>query len=272
MISKETVYRNDDGTGAIDTSYSYSWHTGTLQIEERVTTLPAIPTSQNGSGTSNTRTERFDKHGNLIWSKDEGGFIHRNIYDAVTGVLTQSIQDVDTTSVTDEPSGWTTPSGGGKHLVSDFEYDDLGRMTQTLGPGTRSGHQRHSNRRPHRKLDRLRRREPRSPFSSRLRHRRILGHVHVGQSRFHHQDGSQAGRWHRRDCRHSRIDQRQVGRFRHVRASSYVRWSTSSYDDEAVSSNTRASTTPSQHPAQALPAPTTTRPTSATTQCPARTK
>ena len=27
-----------------------------------------------------------------------------------------------------------TPAGGGKHLVTDFEYDDLDRLTQVLGP------------------------------------------------------------------------------------------------------------------------------------------
>jgi len=55
-------------------------------------------------------------------------------YDVVTGAITQLIQDVDTSQVTDEPSGWETPTGGGLHLVTDFEHDDLGRMTQSLGP------------------------------------------------------------------------------------------------------------------------------------------
>ena len=32
------------------------------------------------------------------------------------------------------PSGWSTPAGGGLHLVTDFEYDSAGRLTQTLGP------------------------------------------------------------------------------------------------------------------------------------------
>jgi len=133
-ISKETVYRNEDGTGAIETSFSYTFHSGTVQIEERVTTLPAIPTSQNGSGTSNTRTERFDAEGNLIWTKGERDFIHRNKYDASTGALVQTIQDVDTTQVSDEPSGWSTPSVGGKHIVTDMEHDDQGRVIQELGP------------------------------------------------------------------------------------------------------------------------------------------
>ncbi len=133
-VSKLTVYRNDNGTGAIETSFSYSWHSGTHQMEQRVTTLPVISTAQNGSNSANSRTEQFDAHGNLIWIKDERGFITRHVYDPVRGVMTQMIQDVDHTQVSDEPSGWTTPAGGGLHLVSDFEHDDLGRQIQSLGP------------------------------------------------------------------------------------------------------------------------------------------
>jgi RHS repeat-associated protein len=134
LVSKETVYRNDDGTGAINTSFAYTFHTGTVRIETRTTTLPAIPTTQNGSGTSNTREEVFDAYGNLIWTKDERGAITRYKHDVVKGALTQMIRDVDTTQTSDEPSGWSTASGFGLHLVSDYEVDDLGRTTQVLGP------------------------------------------------------------------------------------------------------------------------------------------
>lgn len=57
-VSKETVYRNDDGTGALHTTFTYTWHTGTVQVEERTTTLPAVAASQNGSGSAATRAER----------------------------------------------------------------------------------------------------------------------------------------------------------------------------------------------------------------------
>lgn len=56
-VSKETVYRNEDGTGAIETNYAYTWHAGTCRLEERTTTLPAVPASQNGSGIATSRTE-----------------------------------------------------------------------------------------------------------------------------------------------------------------------------------------------------------------------
>jgi RHS repeat-associated protein len=133
-VSKETVYRNSDGTGGIDTTYSYSWYTGTVQMEERVTSLPAIPTAQHGSGSADTRTERFDLYGNLIWLKSERGFLSRHTYDIPTGVRTETIEDVDTTHVSDEPSGWTTPSGGGLHLISEFDADARGRVIETREP------------------------------------------------------------------------------------------------------------------------------------------
>ena len=50
-----------------------------------------------------------------------------------TGAMTQRIDDVDT-SLVSAPAGWSTPSGGGLHLITDYEHDDQGRITQTLGP------------------------------------------------------------------------------------------------------------------------------------------
>lgn len=65
---------------------------------------------------------------------DERGFITRTKYDVATRAITQQIQDVDTSVETGAPTGWTTPSGGGLNLTSDFEHDNQGRMTQSLGP------------------------------------------------------------------------------------------------------------------------------------------
>ena len=132
-LLRETAYRNEDSTGGIVTSYSYTWHSGMTQMQERTTTLPAVPGSQNGSGVSATRVERFDTFGNLVWLKDERGFITYNAYDVSTGNVTQTVQDADGAQLT-LPSGWSTPAGGGKHLVTDYEYDDLDRLVQTLGP------------------------------------------------------------------------------------------------------------------------------------------
>ena len=112
-VAKETHYRNEDGTGAIETRYSYSWYADTLQMQERVTTLPAIAESQNGSGISATRTERFDAAGNLVWLKDERGYITYHTYDAGGNVTrTDPGRGRSAASV---PGGWSTPAGGGLH-------------------------------------------------------------------------------------------------------------------------------------------------------------
>jgi RHS repeat-associated protein len=133
-VSKQTTYTNDDGTGAVVTEYSRTYHSGTVQIDQKTTTLPAVPTSQNGSGTADSFVEVYDSDGYLTWRKDERGYITRFKYDVATGAMTQRIDDVDTAQVTDEPTGWSTPSGGGLHLVTDYESDDQGRVTQELGP------------------------------------------------------------------------------------------------------------------------------------------
>ena len=85
-----------------------------------------------------------------MWTKDERGYISYKEYDLASGNVTQSIEDVDDTQLT-VPSGWSTPADGGKHLVTDFEYDNLDRLTQTLGSGARCG--RHDC--PHGLVDRL---------------------------------------------------------------------------------------------------------------------
>ena len=93
-----------------------------------------IPTDQNGSGVANSNREYFDAYGNLTWKMDERGFMTRMAYDIPTGAMTQQIQDVDTSLYPDAPAGWATPSGGGLNLITDFDFDDQGRITQSLGP------------------------------------------------------------------------------------------------------------------------------------------
>ena len=132
-IAKEIAYPNEDGSSPIETCYAYTWYFESVQMQQRTTTLPAVSAAQNGPGTSATRVERFDEFGRLIWTKDERGTIAYREYDLASGNVTRSIADVDDTQLT-VPSGWSTPTGGGKHLVTDFEYDNLDRLVQTLGP------------------------------------------------------------------------------------------------------------------------------------------
>ncbi|WP_235909042.1 RHS repeat-associated core domain-containing protein [Roseiconus nitratireducens] len=133
-VSHDIVYRNDDSTGKATTRYDYQYHADSFQVSQKMTTLPVVPSGQNGDGSVNTRTERFDIHGNRTWVRDERGTITHTTYDVVTGVATRQIVDVDTSQVSGVPAGWTTPTGGGLHLVTDYQHDERGRITQTLGP------------------------------------------------------------------------------------------------------------------------------------------
>lgn len=133
-VSQETVYQNADGTGAVTTSYSYAFYAGTTQVQQRTITFPVVPNSQNGTGVADSRKDYFDTSGRLTWGMDERGFITRSSYDLSTGATTQQVNDVNTTLYSDTPSGWSTPTGGGLNLISDYTVDDQGRMTQSLGP------------------------------------------------------------------------------------------------------------------------------------------
>ena len=79
-VWKHTEFRHEDGSGAVDTGYAYEWRSESVAMQQRATTLPAVPASQNGSDTSATRLERFDAYGNLVWVKDERGYLTRHTY------------------------------------------------------------------------------------------------------------------------------------------------------------------------------------------------
>ncbi|MEI8381047.1 MAG: RHS repeat-associated core domain-containing protein [Planctomycetota bacterium] len=135
LLSRGTSYPSDtDPEEIIVTDHCYTFHGSTCAVKEHITTLPVVPTDQNGSGVAATSREYFDTYGNLIWRMDERGFITRMSYDIPTGAMIQQVDDVDTSLYSDAPAGWSTPSGGGLNLITDFEHDDQGRITQTLAP------------------------------------------------------------------------------------------------------------------------------------------
>ena len=121
------------------TSYDYEWYEDessneTQQAEQKTTTLPVVPTSQNGDGQTYTIVEQFDAEGHRTWRKNELGIITHWQWDSASGILTRMIADVDTTQVSGVPTGWTTVAGAGLNLVSDYQYDQLGRRIRSLGP------------------------------------------------------------------------------------------------------------------------------------------
>lgn len=132
-----TQYRNDNGTGGQTTSMAYTWLGSTAQPASITTTLPTVTTAQNGPNTATSSIVVFDSIGRPTWHKDAAGFISYTEYDDATGAVVKSITDVDTTQTSNEPSGWTTPGGGGLHLISTFEVDTLGRTTKAVAPNGR---------------------------------------------------------------------------------------------------------------------------------------
>jgi YD repeat-containing protein len=121
------------------TSYAYTWQTDsednpTLQVDERVRTLPVVSTDENGTGGTQQDRVILDSFGRVVWEMDARGVISHRSYVTATGALLQRIQDVDTSLMSDVPSGWETLSGFGQHLITDYESDAQGRNTLEMGP------------------------------------------------------------------------------------------------------------------------------------------
>ena len=136
-VATSTVYRNDDGTDAEKTSYTYTWFASSTQAQSMTTKLPVVSAGQNGAGTADVSTIVYNQDGRPIWMKDARGFLTYLSYDTATGALTKMIQDVDTSRTgdfTDLPGGWITPVGGGLHLIDAMQVDALGRPIETIDP------------------------------------------------------------------------------------------------------------------------------------------
>ena len=137
VLASDTVYRNTNGTGAQTTNYAYTWYTNTVGVQSVTQTSPIVTTAQNGSGAANTAVVYYDRYGRATWIKDADGYITYYEYDIVTGAVTKQITDVDTTQTsyfTSLPTGWTTPTGGGSHLITTRQVDALGRTTKETDP------------------------------------------------------------------------------------------------------------------------------------------
>jgi RHS repeat-associated protein len=135
-VASDTVYRNTDGTGAETTNYAYTYFGGT-QVQSVTVTRPVISAAQNGPGVADTETTFYDSYGRPIWTKDGDGFLSYTQYDPATGGVVKTIEDVDTTKTADFqdlPPGWSTPAGGGLHLITQMVVDALGRPTQQTSP------------------------------------------------------------------------------------------------------------------------------------------
>ena len=89
------------------TSYNSSFYdTAHQQPQSKITTLPSVPTSQNGSGVATTKGEYYDTLGRLCWTQDGEGYINYYAYNPVMGTSAYQAVDVNPSSVsTDISSG-----------------------------------------------------------------------------------------------------------------------------------------------------------------------
>jgi RHS repeat-associated protein len=123
--------------GGETTSFTYTWIGTTAGVQSIQTSLPVISAAQNGPGTADVETVFLDSVGRPNWYKDADGFIYYVARDQASGAAVKEIDDVDTTQTGDFsnlPAGWTTPSGGGLHLLSTAAVDGLGRATSYTDP------------------------------------------------------------------------------------------------------------------------------------------
>lgn len=118
-LSSQRQYRSDDGALYSTTSYAYTWHSSTLQVESITTTLPQVLINENGTEATYTRQEGYDIRGFLVQTIDEKGTVTTYQYDDVLGRRISMVQDA---------------SSGGLGLRTDYSLDDLGRTVRTLGP------------------------------------------------------------------------------------------------------------------------------------------
>jgi hypothetical protein len=132
-VANYTAYSQTNGSGGRTTSYSYTWFTGTTQMQSEQVTAPVISSSENGPGAADVVTTYFDTLQRPVWSKDGDGFLTYTAYDQATSAVVKTIADVNTNDTGDFsnlPSGWTTPSGGGLELITQMQVDGLGRTVK----------------------------------------------------------------------------------------------------------------------------------------------
>jgi RHS repeat-associated protein len=115
--ASDTVYRNDDGTGAETTTYTYTYYAGTAQIQSMTETLPLISAAQNGPGMPDVTTTQYDSYGRAIQSTDPDGFVTTTAYDPGTGAVIQRVRD-----------------SAGLNLVTNYQVDNLGRTVKETSP------------------------------------------------------------------------------------------------------------------------------------------
>jgi YD repeat-containing protein len=108
--------------------------TDKLSVVSVQETQPAISTGNNGSGSALSATQYYTVDGRPSYTKARDGILG---YQAWTnGLVTTSIEDADTSLLTDEPAGLSS-TGTPFHRVTTYAYDAQGRLELTTHPDGR---------------------------------------------------------------------------------------------------------------------------------------
>ena len=121
-VTKTILYQSDSGGGdPVETTYSYTWHSGTLMPATVTTNLPDVVAADNGVGypQSDTLVREYNINSELIKTTDARGTVTEFEHDPATGTVTEIVRD----------------SGSGKlNLTSENTVSVRGQITETKGP------------------------------------------------------------------------------------------------------------------------------------------
>ena len=101
-----TTSRTD--ASRITTGYSYTFWSGYDVLETVTTTLPSVSSGENGSGSSATAVDHYDRAGRHRWHKDALGYVTYYSYHPECGALAYTVRDCDPTSLPSSASSNST--------------------------------------------------------------------------------------------------------------------------------------------------------------------
>jgi YD repeat-containing protein len=126
-VASSSVYRNTttnlNDSSAETTTYSYTWYTGTVQMQSASLNRPVISAAENGPGVADSETRSYDVYGRVTQLTDADGYVHTIQYDQATGAVTQTVVDSGT---------------GHLNLTTTMVVDSLGRTTKMTDPNGNS--------------------------------------------------------------------------------------------------------------------------------------
>src|SRR5262249_5948805 len=141
-VATATVYPTGSTANPLTGTPTYTWFsysaTPTGQIQSQTVTWPVVTAAQHGPGGAGAPgSTSFHAPGHPVWHQDGDGFLTYLAYDLAKNAVVKVIEDVNTKLTTDFtglPANWSTPAGGGLHLITTAEADNLGRATKVTDP------------------------------------------------------------------------------------------------------------------------------------------